>query len=82
MRDEIISLIQRPSRYLGSEINSIHKDLSKIRTKVALVFPDLYEIGMSHLGLKILYHILNKRPDIVAERVFSPDIDYEGILRG
>ncbi len=80
MRDEIISLVRRPSRYLGSEINSIHKDHSKIRTKIALAFPDLYEIGMSHLGLKILYHILNSRPDILAERVFSPGIDYEDIL--
>ncbi len=82
MRNEIISLVQRPSRYLGNEINSIHKDHSKTRTKVALVFPDLYEIGMSHLGLKILYHILNRRSDVVAERVFSPGIDYEEILIG
>lgn len=78
---DILPYIRKPSRYLGNELNSTHKDLTSVRTKVALVFPDIYEIGMSHLGLKILYHILNKRPDIAAERVFAPDLDYECILK-
>ncbi|HUU51320.1 MAG TPA: TIGR03960 family B12-binding radical SAM protein [Nitrospinota bacterium] len=78
---DILSYIRKPSRYLGDEFNSIHKDLKSVKTKVALIFPDIYEIGMSHLGLKILYHILNKRPDIAAERVFAPDVDYECILK-
>lgn len=76
---DIIPYIQRPSRYLGGEINAVEKD--KARTYIALVFPDLYEIGMSHLGLKILYHVLNQRTDTAAERLFAPDLDYETLLR-
>jgi radical SAM family uncharacterized protein/radical SAM-linked protein len=77
--DNILPNVQRPSRYLGKEINAIRKDSATIY--IALVFPDLYEIGMSHLGLKILYHILNQQPDIAAERLFAPDLDYEALLR-
>ncbi len=75
------SKIRRPGRYLGNEINAINKDLSKIEVSVALVFPDTYEIGMSHLGLKILYDLLNREPWIACERVFSPWIDMEEALR-
>jgi len=77
---DLIKKVQKPSRYIGKEINSVHKDLSKVKTKIALIFPDLYEMGMSHLGLKILYHIINMRDDAVAERVFAPDTDYEELL--
>ena len=63
------SKIIRPSRYLGGEINSIEKDLSPTDVSVALAFPDIYEIGMSHVGLKILYQILNSEDWIFAERV-------------
>ncbi len=77
---DLIERVQKPSRYIGKEINSVHKDLSKVKTKIALIFPDLYEMGMSHLGLKILYHIINLRDDAVAERVFAPDTDYEELL--
>src|SRR3989304_5480551 len=77
---DLIKKVQKPSRYIGKEINSVHKDLSKVRVKIALIFPDLYEIGMSHLGLKILYHIINLRDDTVAERVFAPDTDFEDQL--
>jgi len=77
---DLIKKVQKPSRYIGKEINSVHKDLSKVKTKIALIFPDLYEMGMSHLGLKILYHIINLRDDAVAERVFAPDTDYEELL--
>ncbi|MBI3815198.1 MAG: TIGR03960 family B12-binding radical SAM protein, partial [Nitrospinae bacterium] len=79
--EDIIKKVQRPSRYLGNEVNSIHPPMKGgAETKIALIFPDLYEIGMSHLGLKILYHIINQREDAVAERVFSPDTDYEDLL--
>ncbi len=73
--------VRKPSRYLGTEINATHKDWQKARVRVALIFPDLYEIGMSHLGLSILYHILNSKEDYLAERAFVPDLDLERLLR-
>ena len=79
--DEILPFVEKPSRYLGTETNSIHKDLSKSRLRFALAFPDLYEIGMSHFGLQILYHILNRQPEIAAERVFTPAPDMAECLR-
>jgi radical SAM family uncharacterized protein/radical SAM-linked protein len=78
---DILPLVEVPSRYLGSEINTVKKDHLKVKLKVALAFPDLYEIGTSHFGLQILYHILNQHPDILAERVFTPAPDMEGFLR-
>lgn len=78
---DILPLVERPSRYLGTEINSIKKDPDKVKLKVALAFPDLYEIGISHFGLQILYDILNKHKEIVAERVYTPDLDMESYLR-
>lgn len=78
---DLLPLVNRPSRYLGTEVNSIHKDLSKIDVKVALAFPDVYEVGMSHQGLQILYHILNSFPHIAAERVYAPWADMEELLR-
>ena len=75
------SKIIHPSRYLGNEINSIRKDPSTVDVSIALAFPDVYEIGMSHLGLKILYHILNLQNWIVAERVFTPWVDLESVLK-
>ena len=73
--------ISRPSRYLGNEINRVRKDPSRTEVSVALAFPDVYEVGMSHLGLKILYHILNSREWLAAERVFAPWTDMEHELR-
>ncbi len=81
MLEDFLPLVSKPARYINTEINSIHKDLSKVRTRICLFFPDTYEIGMSHLGLRILYDILNTRPDTACERVFSPWIDYEKRLR-
>ncbi len=81
MFEDFLPLITKPARYINNEIHSVHKDLSKVRTRVCLFFPDTYEVGMSHLGLRILYHILNKREDTVCERVFSPWTDYEEKLR-
>ena len=73
-----LSSFQKPSRYINKEINSIYKDAP---VKVALVFPDIYEIGMSHLGLKILYKIINNLPYASAERVFSPWLDLEAEMK-
>ena len=78
---ELLSLIEKPSRYLGSEINAVKKDPHGVKLRFALAFPDLYEIGTSHFGLQILYHILNRRPEIAAERVFAPATDLEDRLR-
>ncbi|NQT06534.1 MAG: TIGR03960 family B12-binding radical SAM protein [Candidatus Omnitrophica bacterium] len=79
--EEILSRVQRPGRYLGNEWNVVKKDLRNSRLRFALAFPDLYEVGMSHLGFKLIYHLLNNRPDIACERVFSVNIDLEKILR-
>ncbi|MBI5344494.1 MAG: TIGR03960 family B12-binding radical SAM protein, partial [Deltaproteobacteria bacterium] len=78
---DYLPLVRKPGRYIGGEVNSIKKDLSKVRCKFALGFPDVYEVGMSHLGLQILYHILNSRDDIACERVFAPWVDMEALLR-
>ena len=78
---QVLPLVNKPGRYIGNEINIIRKDWSKCEVKFALLFPDLYEIGMSHIGFEILYHILNKESFIVAERGYAPDIDLEKILR-
>ncbi len=80
MYKDILTSVSKPSRYIGQEINSVVKDLSKVKTKVALLFPDTYEIGMSHLGLKILYAILNGMEEVAAERAFVPWLDLEGVL--
>lgn len=79
--EEILPLVKRPSRYLGNEHNVINKDWQGARLRVALAFPDLYEIGMSHQGLKIIYNILNQEDDFLAERVYAPDLDMERLLR-
>lgn len=78
---DILPLVELPSRYLGSEINRIRKDFDSVRLRIALAFPDLYEIGTSHFGLQILYHILNSHTEIAAERVFTPAVDMENRLR-
>ncbi len=78
---DILPLVEKPSSYLGNEINSIRKDLDKVKLRVALAFPDLYEIGTSHFGMQIIYHILNMDKQIAAERVFTPGSDMEEYLR-
>ena len=80
--EKILPLVQKPGRYIGGEINSIRKDRAACRLTFALAFPDTYEIGMSHLGLQILYSILNDDPQIAAERVFAPWPDMETLMRG
>ncbi len=79
--EEILKNVERPGRYLGGEWNEVRKDPQKVKAKIALVFPDLYEIGMSYLGQKILYHILNNHPSFLAERVYAPWFDFEQELR-
>ena len=74
-------LVQKPGRYLGTEFNVVYKDPDSVKFRAALLFPDLYEIGMSHLGLELLYHILNQNDDIWAERVYAPALDLEKALR-
>ncbi len=81
LRNEILPLVQKPSRYLGTELNSTHKDLKDVELRVALVFPDLYDLGLGNLGLLILYAILNERPWCWCERAYSPAPDMEKILR-
>ena len=78
---DLLTLVSKPSRYLGNEVNSIHKNLDKVDVSISLAFPDVYEVGMSHQGLQILYHILNSIPRVVAERVYAPWLDMEKLLR-
>ncbi len=77
---DILGLVEKPARYLGNEWNAVHKDHAG-RVTIALAFPDVYEIAMSHLGLQILYHVANQRDDAVAERVFAPWTDMEEQMR-
>ena len=79
--ESILPLIEKPGRYTGGEINSVVKDKSKVELRFALAFPDTYEIGMSHLGLQILYAVLNGEPAVAAERVFAPWPDMEAKMR-
>ncbi len=78
---DYLALTRRPVRYIDREVNSIRKERSKVRLRFALCFPDAYEVGMSHLGIQILYHVLNSREDIVCERAFAPWKDFEALLR-
>ena len=78
---DLMSQVEKPSRYLGDELNSVKKDLGTVELKVALAYPDFYEVGMSNTGLHILYHMLNARPEIAAERVYLPGRDLEALLR-
>lgn len=81
LESEILPLVQKPGRYVGCELGSAAKPDSDVDVRIALAFPDVYEIGMSHLGLKILYALVNERPRLAAERVFTPWPDMEAMLR-
>ncbi len=76
-----LASIAKPGRYLGHEYNSVQKNWDSMKIRFALVFPDMYEIGMSHHGLQILYHLLNRQDAFLAERCYCPDIDLEQLLR-
>lgn len=79
--DELFERVQKPARYTGGELGSIVKDKSKVAVRFAFCFPDLYEVGMSHLGMKILYGAKNAVEDFWCERVFAPDTDMETLMR-
>ena len=81
LSEEILMQIEKPERYIGCEYNSVVKDPDRVRIRFAMCFPDVYEIGMSHLGIQILYHILNDMPDVWCERVYSPWVDLDAIMR-
>ena len=79
--DRILLKVQKPGRYVGGELNSTVKDWDKAQTKVAFVFPDIYDIGVSNVGLKILYDQVNQREDALAERAYAPWVDMEALMR-
>ena len=81
LNDEILLKIEKPARYIGNEVNSVMKDPEKVSIRFAMCFPDVYEIGMSHLGIQILYDMFNKREDVWCERVYSPWTDLDQIMR-
>ena len=81
LNDEILMKIEKPARYIGGEVNSVYKDKESVDIRFAMCFPDVYEIGMSHLGMKILYDMFNRRDDVWCERVFSPWIDLDKMMK-
>ena len=81
LSDEILMTVEKPARYIGNEVNSVVKDKSKVDIRFAMCFPDVYEIGMSHLGIQILYDMFNRFEDTWCERVYSPWTDLDKIMR-
>ena len=81
LNDEILLKIEKPARYIGNEVNSVMKNKNEVDIRFAMCFPDVYEIGMSHLGIQILYALFNKREDVWCERVYSPWLDLDKVMR-
>ena len=81
LSDEILLKIDKPARYIGHEVNAVMKDKEKVEVRFAMCFPDVYEIGMSHLGIQILYDMFNSWEDTWCERVYSPWVDLDKIMR-
>lgn len=81
LSDEILMSVEKPARYIGNEVNSVVKDKHQVNVRFAMCFPDVYEIGMSHLGIQILYDLLNSMEDVWCERVYSPWVDLDAIMR-
>ncbi|MDO5519841.1 MAG: B12-binding domain-containing radical SAM protein, partial [bacterium] len=81
LSDEILLTVEKPARYIGNEVNMVVKDLNKIDIRFCMCFPDVYEIGMSHQGIQILYDMFNRREDTYCERVYSPWTDLDKIMR-
>ena len=81
LSDDILLKVDKPARYIGNEVNAVMKKKEEVDIRFAFVFPDVYEIGMSHLGIQILYDMLNRRDDIWCERVYSPWTDLDRIMR-
>lgn len=81
LTDKILKSVDKPARYIGGEMNSYHKNVDEMDIRFAFCFPDVYEVGMSHLGMQILYHFFNRREDTFCERVFAPWVDMEEAMR-
>lgn len=81
LSDELLLSIQQPARYIGGEVNMVVKDPSRVDIRFAMCFPDVYDIGMSHLGMQILYDMFNRRKDTYCERVYSPWVDLDKVMR-
>ena len=81
LSDEILMQVEKPARYIGGEINAVMKDPEAVKVRFAMCFPDVYEIGMSHLGIQILYGMLNSYEDVWCERVYSPWVDLDAVMR-
>ena len=81
LSDDILMKIEKPARYIGGEVNAVVKDLQNVDIRFAMCFPDVYEIGMSHLGIQILYDMFNRRDDVWCERVYSPWVDRDKVMR-
>ena len=81
LSDEILMSIEKPARYIGGEYNSVMKDKEQVDVRFCMCFPDVYEIGMSHLGIQILYDMFNRREDTWCERVYSPWPDLHKVMK-
>jgi len=81
LNDEILMQVEKPARYIGNEVNAVMKDKNQVDIRFAMCFPDVYEIGMSHLGIQIIYDMLNQFEDVWCERVYSPWVDLDQIMR-
>lgn len=81
LKDEILMQVEKPARYIGNEVNAVIKDKDQVDIRFAMCFPDVYEIGMSHLGIQIIYDMLNRFEDVWCERVYSPWVDLDAVMR-
>ncbi len=81
LSDEILMQVEKPARYIGGEVNSVMKDRESVQIRFAMCFPDVYEIGMSHLGIQIIYDMMNRFGDVWCERVYSPWVDLDAVMR-
>ena len=79
--EPLLLQVQKPARYIGGEMGSIMKNKDEVKARFAFCFPDRYDVGMSNLGMKILYSCINERPEYWCERVFAPDTDFEQLMR-
>ena len=79
--DKLLKLVEKPARYIGREMGEIVKEKETVDCRLCFAFPDMYEIGMSYMGLQILYHVVNKEENLCCERVFAPGIDMEELMR-
>ena len=81
LSDDILLRVEKPARYIGGEVNAVIKNKAEVDVRIAFCFPDVYEIGMSHLGLQILYDMFNRMEGVWCERVYSPWVDLDAIMR-